>query len=68
MMWAGHMVLIGDKRSAYRVLVGNLSKGEPLEGLGVDGRIIFKLILNKGDEKSWTGLMCLRIGKGGVYL
>jgi hypothetical protein len=46
----------------------NLRKGEPLEGLGVDGRIILKWILNKRYGETWTGLIWLRIGTGSVYL
>jgi len=46
----------------------NLRKGEPFEGLGVDGRIILKWILDKGDRESWTELIWLRIGTGSVYL
>ena len=47
MTWAWHVARIGDRRGTYKVLVGNLRKGEPLESLGIDGRIILKFILNK---------------------
>jgi hypothetical protein len=33
--------------------------------LGVDGRIILKLILKKWDGEALTGLIGLRIGTGG---
>ena len=39
------------KRKVHRVLVGNIEKGEHLEKLGVDRRIILKWILNK-----WEGV------------
>jgi hypothetical protein len=38
---------MGDKRGAYRVLVGKLKEREHLEDPGVDGRIILKCILRK---------------------
>jgi hypothetical protein len=34
-------------RNAYRILVGNLKRKDPLVDVGVDGRIILKHILNK---------------------
>jgi len=43
---------MGDRRGAYRVLVGYLRKGDHLEGLGVDGRIILKRIFKTWDGKS----------------
>ena len=33
---------MGDRRGAYRVLVGSLRDGNYLEDLGIDGRIIVK--------------------------
>jgi hypothetical protein len=46
------------------VLVGSLNIRNHLEDLGVDGRILLKCILKKWDEKTWTGLLWLRIGAG----
>jgi hypothetical protein len=40
---------MGDRRGAYRVLVGNLRERGHLEDLGTDGRIILKLIFKKWD-------------------
>jgi hypothetical protein len=40
---------------------GNLKEREYLEDLGVDGRIILKMIFNKY-EGAWTGLIWLRTG------
>jgi len=40
MRWVGHGACMGERRGAYRVLVGDLSKRDILEDPGVDGRII----------------------------
>jgi hypothetical protein len=49
MRWAGHVARMGEKRGAYRILVGNLREGDHLGNPGVDGRIISKWIFNKWD-------------------
>ena len=38
----------------YRVWWGNVTEGDHLEDLGVDGRILFKWIFMKLDGKEWT--------------
>jgi len=38
--WAGHVAGMGERRSVYRVLVGNLRERDHLEDTGIDGRII----------------------------
>jgi hypothetical protein len=58
---------MGERRGAYRALVGNLRKGDLLEDRGVDGRIILKWIFEM-DAGVWTGLIWLRIGTGGGLL
>jgi hypothetical protein len=42
MRWAGNVARIGERRCAYRVLVGKPKGRRPLEDLGIDGRIILK--------------------------
>jgi hypothetical protein len=45
---------MGDRRGEYRVLVGRPEGKRSLGGLGVDGRLIsrmLKLIFKKGDEE-----------------
>jgi hypothetical protein len=39
-----------------------------LEDLRVDGGIILKYIFKKWDGEAWTGLIWLRVGKGGGRL
>ena len=40
------MALVGERRDEYRVLVGKLDR-DCLEDLGIDRRVIMKLISNK---------------------
>jgi hypothetical protein len=47
----------GKKRGACRVLVEDVRERDHLEDLGVDGRIILKLVFKKWDGKAWTGLI-----------
>ena len=47
---------------------GNPRERDKLEDLGVDGRIILRLIFRKWDVGAWTGLIWLRIGIGGRHL
>ena len=65
MRWAGHVARMGEKRSVYRVLVGNLRGRGHLEDLGIDGRIILRWIFRKWDVGEWTGSSWLRKGTGG---
>jgi hypothetical protein len=42
MRWVGHVPCMGDRRGAYRVLVGKPEGRDHLEDLGIDERIILK--------------------------
>jgi hypothetical protein len=45
----------------------NISYVNNLEELSVAGRIILKYNFKKLDEGTWTGLVCLRIGRAGGH-
>jgi hypothetical protein len=45
--WAGHVARMGERRGAYRALVGKPEGRNHLEDPGVDGRIILKWIFER---------------------
>jgi hypothetical protein len=55
----------GEKRNAYRLLVGKPEGKRPLRNQDVGGWIILRGILERWDGVMWTGLFWLRIGTGG---
>jgi hypothetical protein len=52
---------MGERRGAYRVLVGKPEERDHLEFSGVDGRIILKWISKDSVGSARTGLIWLRI-------
>jgi hypothetical protein len=47
MRWVGHVACVGRGEVLTGFLGGNLRDGDPLEGLGIDGRIILKMDLKE---------------------
>jgi hypothetical protein len=45
-----------------------MREGEHLQDLGLDGRIILRLIFIKRDVEEWTGFIWLSIGTSGGRL
>ena len=43
--WAGNVACMGERKSAYRALVGKLREGDHLKDPGINGRIILKWII-----------------------
>jgi hypothetical protein len=63
MRFAGHVAQTGEKRNAYRLLVGKPEGKRPL------GRLRRMWVDNiRLDGVMWTGLVWLRIGTGGELL
>jgi len=58
---SGHVVLMGEEREAYRVLVAKPVGKRPLGRLGVDGWIILGWTSRRWDVGIWTELGWLRI-------
>jgi hypothetical protein len=68
MRWAGHVARMGEKRSAYRLLVGKPEGKRPLGRPRRRWVDILGWILERWDGVMWTGLVWLRIRKGGELL
>jgi hypothetical protein len=59
---------MGERRVAYRVLVGNLRERDSLEDPDVDGKVILSWIFRKWNVVPRTGSVWIRIGTGGGHL
>jgi hypothetical protein len=66
MRWAVQVARMGEKRNAYRLLVGKPEGKRPLGR--PRRRIILGWILERWDEVMWTGLVLFMIGTGGELL
>jgi hypothetical protein len=64
MRWTGHVARMGEKRNAYRILVGEPERKRPL--WRPRRRWVKKLSWR--DRMGWIGLIWLRVGAGGGLL
>jgi len=68
MRWAGHVACIGERRCAYRVLVGKPEGKRPLVRPRHRWEENIKMDLQEVGWVAWTGLIWFRIGTGGGLL
>ena len=64
MRWVGHLLLMGERRGVYSVLVGKLKGKKPLGKPRRRWGIKLRWIFRKWDVGVWTGSSWLRIGTG----
>jgi hypothetical protein len=57
-----------ERRGVYRFRWGQLSEGDNMEDLGIDGMIIIRWTLRKWYVVVWTVSRWLKIGTGGGNL
>ena len=65
--WAWNVTRRRDRR-VHTGFWWRVKERDQLEDLGVEERIILKLIRNRWDGKACIGFICLRIGTGGGRL
>jgi hypothetical protein len=68
MRWAGHEAREGDRRGAYRILVGRPEERRPLGTPTPRLEDTIKTELQEVGWRAWTGFIWLRIGSGGEVL
>jgi hypothetical protein len=68
MRWVGHVACLGEIRNSKKFWLGYLKRRYHLEDVGVDGRMILKLILGKYGLGVWIGLIWHRIRTSGGLL
>ena len=68
MRWAGHVARMGERRRAYRVLVGKPKGKTPLGRSRSRWQDNIKMDLHQVGWGVWTGSIWLRIGTGGGHL
>jgi len=65
MRWTGHVARMGERRGAYRVLVGKPVGKRPLGRPRCRWEDNIKMDLQEEGMGEWTGLIWLGIGTGG---
>jgi hypothetical protein len=64
MTWVGHVACIGERKGAYRVVVGKREEQRPLGKPTHKWEDNIKKDLQEAKWGKWTGLIWLRIGPG----
>jgi hypothetical protein len=68
MRWAEHVARMGEKRNAYRLLVGKLEGKRPQGRTNCKWVDNIRWMLKRQDGVIWTGLVWHRIGtSGGLF-
>jgi len=68
MRWAGYVARMGGGEEHTGFWWGNPKKGDHLEDLGMDGRVVLKWISQTLLGMAWTGVVQLRKGTSGKLL
>ena len=68
MSWARHAALMGRGEAYTGFWWEKVRERDNLEDAGVDGSVILRWILRKGEVGAWIGSGWLRIGTGGGHL
>jgi hypothetical protein len=68
MSWVGRIPRMGEKRSAYRILVRNSEEISLLRRFGLRYGILLKYVLEKYDGLIWTRLIWLRRRTSGGFV
>jgi hypothetical protein len=68
MSWEGHVTRMGERRTAYRILVGRPDGRSPIGKPRSRWDYNIKTDLQKLGWRAWTGLIWLRVGTGGGLL
>jgi hypothetical protein len=66
--WVGHVASTGDRKVHTGIWWRDLTAGDHLEELGINGRITLKWIFMKWDGEAWIGFISPRIGTSGGLL
>jgi hypothetical protein len=68
MRWAGHVARMGEGTGAYRILVGRTEGRRPFGRPRRRWEDDIKMDLQEVGWGTWTGLILLMIGRGGMLL
>jgi hypothetical protein len=66
-IWAKHVARMGERRGAYRVLLGKPKEMRPLGRPRCRMGNNIKMVLTGMEWGAWTGLIWLKIGTGGSF-